>query len=76
MHSFMKDMGSCSGAKLERDVKCVVLIYKPQNGPLSADIVNEEANRILAFELGHWSAMSGMRSSVATVSESLMCILG
>lgn len=50
---------SFSGAKWQHDVSCVVVIHRQQNWTLSADVIDEEANKSLALLLGNWSAMTG-----------------
>lgn len=49
---------SCSGNRLQLDVNCVVLRHRPANGTFWADVIDEEANASLVFELGNWKSMT------------------
>lgn len=48
-----------------------LLRHRLQNGALSADIADEEADGSLQFELGTWSASTCRGSSAARVSGGL-----
>lgn len=53
MSWFIKSVWSRSGTRLQRDVRCVVLMHTRQNRTLPADAVDEEANGSVAFKLGN-----------------------
>lgn len=68
-------MRSCSGFKLHHDVKYVVLRHRRQNRGFSADLVDEEADGSLTFEIGNGRVINGRELLTTTVSGSLMSIL-
>lgn len=59
----MRSVQSCSGTKLQHNATCFMLSHRPKNWALSADIVEERADGLLALELGYLSAMTGTRVS-------------